>query len=264
MEIVSEALHRCLAYVVLVCESGYAPTEAELEQFSQQPGRLAAVTTIGHPAPARPAVHAVEVPAGETVATAFVRLGWAEWTDDRLRVTPLGLAVDRGLRRRAAELPDGTDVLIDRDDPALGASVLRRIAAVGSGLLVDPYFSFQHVVPVLRHTQITRVLTSERISVADRASLEIALDAVTPDRPFEVRIGDRALHDRNVVGDDRSVLSIGVSLDGLGAVNSVVVPIHDGAAAIAEHVEAAWRTATPVALSADLPPPEPVDAELAS
>jgi hypothetical protein len=242
MNLAQQEAHRALAYLGALEVEGYFPTTAELEAYIDEPDRRSvsalapfarALLTFGR------LVHEFDT---ESMSDYLGRVGWAFERDGLLLLSPLGRAMGKALDRSERGSEEIVDTMLDRSDPIVLARLVEKINSVGPGLLVDPYFRIDQLLMILQATEIQRVLTSERTKTDDLKALSVALAAVTPDRPFEIRVAGREIHDRHVIANDGTVLFIGASLNGIGHVTTVVGKMHDGADAVRETYESLWST----------------------
>lgn len=139
------------------------------------------------------------------------------------------------------------EVLLSPDDPFSYAQLIGELAGIGAGLLVDPYFKAAHMLDVVAHTEIDRVLVSDKLSDADKAALAVGVRAVPPDRKLEIRVGPRALHDRCVIPPDGHAFFVGTSLTGIGKSLTVFGRFSpEVSSRLRDLYEAHWTDADPV------------------
>lgn len=248
MDLATQETHRALAYLAVLNGQGYNPTPEELETYAEQPDR-------------RPARYEHRIWSGianftslfaglqvladpeESFVDHFVRLRWAVAANNQIKITPLGQAMLRALEQQSVDAGSVVDVVLRPDDPTALARAIDRIAQAGPALLVEPYFRLDVLLPVVHATEVTRVLTSERISPKDRAPLKLGVEAIVLERDFEVRVAPRTLHDRWVVSDGGPVQFIGSSLNSLGVVATAMGHISDAAGDIRRLCEGLWEEA---------------------
>jgi hypothetical protein len=240
MDLVDRDGRRALAYLAALERSGHYPTLAQLEAYVVKPHR---VSTSPFAAAASTLLQALQH-VDESLINYLLRLEWVSFSPNGVKLTSLGRAVNAAAEREERSRHDPTDVVLDRDDPVVLARLFQEISEVGEALLVDPYFRIDHLMSVLQATEVNRILTSEKISRSGINALGIALGTIGPNaRPVEVRVADKTLHDRHVIGEDGTVLLLGASLNGVGTVSSVVVKLSDSAKAIAANCELLWEHA---------------------
>jgi hypothetical protein len=151
-----------------------------------------------------------------------------------------------------------SDIVLNSEDPIAFARVVQRIAETGPGLLVEPYFRLDDLMPIVYYTQVARVLTSERTKPTERDGLKLGVERLVLDRPFEVRVAGRELHDRYVIPEAGGAQFIGASLNRLGQVATAMGALHDGADRLRELYEELW-TESSVLACAQQPPAPPAD-----
>ena len=234
---------RALAYLAALERSGHYPTLPLLEAYVAKPYR-STTSPFGIQASAL-----VQVFRGvdEALVNYLLRLDWVTFSPDGVKLTSLGRAIHTAAEREERSDGESTDVVLDRDDPVVLAKLFRELSEVGVALLIDPYFRIDHLMSVLQATEVNRILTSKKVSKSGIDALAIALGTLGPDaRKVEVRVADKTLHDRHVVGVDGTVLLLGASLNGVGSVTSVVVKMADSAEVIAANCELMWDSADPL------------------
>jgi hypothetical protein len=223
----SEATHRLLSFIGRVTAAGYAPTQGQVNLYAAAPDRQGAVyestfTNLVAFTEALQGTLGRRSRDAETPLQHLLRLDWCEisGTPARARLTALGEAVLRALNQEAAELPDTVEVVLPSGDPFAYAAAMGKIAGLGDALLVDPYLRYPQFLDLVEHTGVTRVLIGAKLSAEDRASIAVGIKVFEKrKRTVEVRVlGEGQLHDRVVVplANDRPVLSLGTSLNGVG------------------------------------------------
>ncbi|WP_395156863.1 hypothetical protein [Ilumatobacter sp.] len=243
MELIDSDGRRALAYLAALERSGHYPTLPQLEAYVAKPHR-SSNSPFGVSA-----LSMLQVFRGvdEALVDYLLRLDWVTFSPDGVKLTSLGRAIHTAADREERTGEESTDVVLDRDDPVVLAKLFRELGEVGEALLVDPYFRIDHLMSVLQATEVNRILTSRKVSNADINALAIALGTLGSDaRQVEVKVADRSLHDRHVIGVDGTVLLLGASLNGVGTVTSVVVKMADSAEAIAANCELMWDRADPL------------------
>ena len=240
MQIADERTHRLLAYVALATGAGYPLTLRELYAYDlrpqPEPRGLQAVVAALAVRPVNP----------ESLVSWMVRAGWLTGRDDVVRLTDLGRIVLEHLNRRDIEAEAPIQVALSPDDPVAYARVIERIARRGQALLVDPYFRLDHLLHIVQHSSVTRLLTSRKggDGEARASALAVALSRLNLERPFEVRISGE-IHDRFVIPPSGPVDMLGTSLSGVGKALSVLIEIGEPAAGeIRRAHERIWGAAT--------------------
>lgn len=188
-----------------------------------------------------------EIEPAEKINQHFVRLGWATVANDRLQVTTLGRATYLAMEQESLEPDAVLSVVLEAQNPIAFARVVDRISNVGSALLVEPYFRLDVLQPIAFLTKVTRILTSERTDKKDRGILKLAVEATTLDRPFEIRVASREVHDRYLLPDSGSVQFIGASLNGVGQVATAMGVLTDGSDELRSLYEVIWKESTVLA-----------------
>lgn len=167
----------------------------------------------------------------ETTIEHLIRLTWlAEVTapdggDSGLRLTELGRAL-----LRDAEVGDESDedvsvVVLGREDPLAYPILVGQLAAVGPGLLVDPYLKLADLHMLIVSTQLSRLLVSGKPNNrGEVGAMQAYLGSGSLSRRVEVR-SSTGLHDRVLLADDGDVLTVGTSLNGVGRTTTVVSPM---------------------------------------
>lgn len=194
-------------------------------------------------------IEVVEEP--ERTIDFFCRIGWVvtdrpqdRAPDSPVILTRLGRAVLRDAEVRDAGEEEELTIVLDPEDPFAYARVIGRIADLGPGLLVDPFFGLEQLGPIAFRTSITRVITGTAKKI-DIAGLSTALETTAFDRDFEIRVVDQSeIHDRYIISDSGRTHFIGTSLSGVGNKPSAMGEIHGQAAvAIRELHEELWDAA---------------------
>ena len=244
VDLAARDVHRSLGYLAALDAQGHRPTPTELDAYASQPDRRPAVhenILFSNLASTVQRLFAMrEVEPEESMTAHFTRLCWASVDGGLLRVTALGRAVYRALEQQSLEPDSVFDVILEATDSTAFARVVGRIADAGSALLVEPYFRLDVLMPITEFTGVTRVLASERTDKASRDVLGLAIEKLVLDRPFQVRIASREVHDRYVIPDSGPVQFIGASLNGLGQVATAMGVLNDGSEEIRCLYESIW------------------------
>jgi hypothetical protein len=248
VELATQETHRALAYLAVLNGQGYRPTSEELEAYAEQPERRPARyespiwAGIANMASMFARLHTMADPE-ESFTEQLFRLHWAVAANGRIIVTPLGQAMLRALEQQSVDAGSVLDVVLRPDDPTALARAIDRIAQAGPAMLVEPYFRLDVLLPVVHATEVSRVLTSERISSKARAALKLGVESIVLERDFEVRVAPRELHDRWVISESGAVQFIGSSLNSLGAVSTAMGHVSDAAGDIRRLCEGLWEDA---------------------
>lgn len=190
------------------------------------------------------------VKAAETLVQHLVRLRWLEEVpgpreDVGLRLTELGRSL-----LRANETDGDTDggvsvVVLGKDDPLAYPTLVGQLAAVGPGLLVDPYLKLEDLHMIVVSTRLTRLLVSDKPpNGVVVSSMRAYLDSASLARRVEVRASTE-LHDHVLIADDGDLLTVGTSLTGVGRRTTVMTPIPSPARESLKDVyEQLWKDAS--------------------
>lgn len=261
MELADPTAHRGLAYVAAMRRQGYVMTVEEFEAYIARPGlRSGKPGTPGTPdhvvrttkldrALVNIAAQALQ-PTLRTVQTALdvrerhiegtpgtpdapaetaiewlARLRWLRVEDAHVRTTALGDAVLRHLEQASLEEEIPVSVLLDQGDELAEARVMAQIAELGPCAVVDRFFSYTSLLPIVYHTQVEQVLTGTG-DQGKLTGLKVALRDLSIDRPFAIRKSD-VFHDRFLIPHTGPVWLLGTSLTGLGRRLSVMVRMDD-------------------------------------
>lgn len=245
-----EETARALSYLDALDRENFAPTRADIEAYVDNPVRSKGSLRLSGTFEAMNilawTLSNLSVSSPPTAMTDYLlALRWVELRGSggqNVGLTPLGRAVARSVARTAVEHDEVIETLLLADDPMALARVIQRISATGPGMLVDPYFRFDQLLRVFQHSSITRVLTSEHLSKSDRDALVVGVQALQG-RAMEVRMGDKTLHDRHLIGDDGKVVALGSSMSSAGKRTSIITEVRDGSSAIADFYNDAWKNA---------------------
>ncbi|QDQ12822.1 hypothetical protein [Streptomyces spectabilis] len=263
MDHISDHVVRALWYIDLCAKQGQPLPFESIDRFAQQEPprgtqRLSIISGLSRmfeesgPRVGRP----------DPVADYLLAVQWITKDDQNLvRLTKVGGAVLAASGIASSQIdaqdPEVADVALDPQDPLVYVQLTRRLQKAGQGLLVDAYFKAQSIGWLIESTNLRRVLISSRhrSSEQDRQQIAVALATVPNGSDLEVRhTGDRALHDRCVVGATGEVQLLGSSVNGVGKhLTAVITPSDDIAAVYRTKYEGLWQKATVVA-------PQPVTA----
>ncbi len=177
----------------------------------------------------RPSTRKEMVKPAETTIEHLVRLTWLEDVGDDqspgLRLTEIGRALLRDHEQDSAAHEDVSVVVFEPEDPLAYPLLVGQLANAGKGLLVDPYLKVGDLHRIAVSTQLTRLLvTGGPQNKRELAAIQTFLDSPRLDRRVEVR-SSKDLHDRVLVAEDGSVLTLGTSLNGVGRKLTVLSPI---------------------------------------
>lgn len=249
MEIADSADHRALRYVAAVTDEGYQLTRKELQEYLKTPPRVGGI--MQQYAGLQASISLMVGLGGrpESQIDRLARVRWMEINQDVVEISDLGRAVLRALDKDELRGEPPAEVILDPKDPFSYARVIGRIARHGNALIADPYFRLDQLLDIVQRTEVTRVLTSTKISKAERAALATAVQSLNLPRSFEIRVADgKEMHDRYFIPAKGPVEFLGTSLNQVGQKFTVVAPIDDPAATvIRKSFEDLWSKSAVVA-----------------
>lgn len=198
------------------------------------------------------------VKAAETVIAHLIRLTWLEEVTVSgkmgLRLTQLGRALLRDHEMDNIAQPDVSVVVLESNDPLAYPLLVGQLAEAGEGLLVDPYLKLDSLHRIVISTRLTRLLVTGRRNDAEIAAMQTYLDSPSLPRHIEMR-SSTELHDRILLTDDETVLTLGTSLNGVGRTTTVLTPMPSTASDVLRTKYAEiWDNASLVG-------PQPVEAD---
>lgn len=261
MDLVDEDTHRMLSYIGRMRAGGHKLTINEFDEFAKRPGRKQRRRF----SPAQVAMRTIAgiIEGTEYIESPhdwFIRLNWAqldnpEDSDSGIRLTSLGHTLLRDLDTPPPPMPDesSSELVLDPNDPLSYAHLIGRINSIGDNvLLVDPYFRTDQLGDILPGN-VTRVLTSHKISRNEIERLRLGLRNTTEDARPEIR-AQNDLHDRFAISESGRVIAIGTSLNSAGKNFSMVMPLSDvSAASIKSTHEDLWQSADKITPKTDDP-----------
>lgn len=254
MELVSAHVHRALAYLRMLNDSGIDPLQKDLDSFAVSPCPKDAEYGVPFLASSAFAFFQQVVRDPEPVAKYLVKMGWAKLLEDeRVQLTDLGRVVLFGLGQEGPtepQLPAVADVMLEPTDPLAWVNLTRVVAAAGEGLLVDSFFKAEFVHWLVESTTIRRVLISSKHPKAKRdlTLMAVALGTVPNADVLEVRATDSPeLHDRCIIGADGDVRLLGSSVNGVGRnLTAIMKPDAEVTRLYRDRNETLWKNATVV------------------
>lgn len=176
----------------------------------------------------QPTTRRVLVKEAETVIAHLIRLTWLEDVTVSgkagLRLTELGRALLRDHVMDGVTQPDVSVVVLESNDPLAYPLLVGQLAEAGEGLLVDPYLKLDSLHRIVVSTRLTRLLVTGRRNDTEIAAMQTYLDSPSLSRHIEMRASTE-LHDRILVTDDETVLTLGTSLNGVGRTTTVLTPM---------------------------------------
>ncbi|MBS1695773.1 MAG: hypothetical protein JST91_26550 [Actinobacteria bacterium] len=168
------------------------------------------------------------VKAAETVIAHLTRLTWLEEVTvsgkTGLRLTQLGRALLRNHEMDDVTHPDVSVVILESNDPLAYPLLVSQLAEAGEGLLVDPYLKVDGLHRIVQSTRLTRLLVTGKHNATEIAAMQTYLDSLSLPRHVEMR-SSTELHDRILLTDDETVLTLGTSLNSIGRTTTVLTPM---------------------------------------
>jgi hypothetical protein len=257
MEIVSEHVHRVLAYVAALNRHGIRPPHRVVNAFAKDPQQEVSTT---HPlAPALRTLSMLQ-PRTVEVETFCQYMARLQWISDSAEVelTPVGRALLKALNSPVLEetTADVFEIVLNPDNPFAYAEALGVLGSTNHALLVEPYFRLEQLMDISELDNIERVVTGPNLKPRELTVLATGLAAVIDNRPLEIRIA-KPLHDRYLIPNgEGAVLMLGVSLGGIGrkvstlttlgeAASHALRAVHEDIWNVAEVLEPKQRAALP-------------------
>lgn len=197
---------------------------------------------------AKPHTIREETRAAENPIEHMVRISWLTRNADYgLKVTPLGRAMLQAAEAEADLIEDLTVMHLGADNPLSYPLLMRALATVESGLLIDPYLRVEQVDHLIQHTRIDRLLLeSGSKHHPDRAAIATYLNGRRDSAKVEVRMSNQ-LHDRLLIEPGGKVSMLGTSMNGVGRKATILMTIPTVAAMpLSENYEALWQHAEQV------------------
>jgi len=236
MDLVSDETHRALAFLGALHKQGYHPYAHEFDAYTSTHGPH---TTVMEMLRARFESSAIHHEGMRKYLQAVHWIG-VRPKDHRIVITELGRHVLAALDESVHEVSQFVEVVLDPEDPLALSLVVKRLAALGKALLVDPYFRLEQLETLIQYTQVDRVLMTDAVKDSDRMSLKHALETV-PMRSTEVRIANKTeVHDRYAIPSHGPIMFIGASLNTVGRRPTVIGQLHDAADEIRKRYENTW------------------------
>lgn len=240
MDLLDEESHRLLLWAVRLFEVGGTPSRKELRRLAE-PRRPAALSVVA-------GLTGRDANFAEGAIASLIRRGLVEEIDEvRVVPTELGRLVVSalGLHPEEAPLFEVLDTDMRSSDPLAFARVVGRIASLDRPMVVDPYCRRSQLEYLVAHTEITRVLISDRVTVDEQEDLiEFVGSIRNRNVKLLVRVADSsAVHDRHVIDGDR-VLQIGGTTQHTGGGTTVVSEPVDLGADVRRYYRMVWKRAT--------------------
>lgn len=243
MDLLDEESHRLLLWAVRLYDVGGTLTRKELRRLAE-PRRPAAMSVVA-------GLTGRDANFAEGAIASLVRRGLVEELDaQRVIPTDLGrLAVSAlGMHPEEAPLFEVLDTDLRSSDPLAFARVVGRIAALDRPMVVDPYCRRAQLEYLVAHTDVTRVLVSDRLDSADIEDLVDFVETLR-NRPTKLRLRVAradAVHDRHVIDGDR-VLQIGGTAHPVGGGTTVVSEPVDLGEDVRRYYRMIWKGAERIA-----------------
>lgn len=247
VEIVSEHVHRLLAYIAALNRNGVRPERQLIEEFAKRPERRSptrrsSLTLIAEQMAL--VLGGVEVSEGETYCDYLARLGWID-DKQQVELTSVGRALLKALNTPVLEetTADVFEIVLEPEDPFAYAKALGALGGAKRSLLVEPYFRLQQLIDIEAFDNIERVLIGPGVSGSDLKVLAVGLAGLDEGRNLEVRRA-KALHDRYLIPHEGAVTMLGMSLGGIGKKVSTITTLGEVASiALRDAHEHLWREA---------------------
>ncbi|MEI2699364.1 MAG: hypothetical protein V9E94_13875 [Microthrixaceae bacterium] len=187
----------------------------------------------------------------EGAISSLIRRGLIEEVDaQRLVPTDLGrLAVSAlGMHPDESPLFEVLDTDMRSSDPLAFARVVGRIAALDRPMVVDPYCRRAQLEYLVAHTDVTRVMVSDRLDSTDIDDLVDFVETLrSRDTQLRLRMAPTAaVHDRHVIDGDR-VLQIGGTAHPVGGGTTVVSEPVDLGEDVRRYYRMVWKSASRLA-----------------
>jgi hypothetical protein len=223
MEIVSEDIHRVLAYVDALNRHGINPPALFVDRFAEAPDyrrrtvlRKSFVDDTA--AILAGAIYRSVVDAGESFTSYLERLGWATLKGRGVELSPIGRALIKALNTPAMEdaATNVFEIVLTPENPFAYAQALGAMSTVHDAMLVEPYFRLEQLMDIGEFGNIARVLLGYNLKPHEYELLATGLASLPSARNLELRKA-KTLHDRYLIpAHDGGVLMLGMSLGGIG------------------------------------------------
>ncbi len=243
MDLLDEESHRLLLWAVRLYEVGGTLTRKELRRLAE-PRRPAALSVVA-------GLTGRDTNFAEGAISSLIRRGLIEEVDaQRLVPTDLGrLAVSAlGMHPDESPLFEVLDTDMRSSDPLAFARVVGRIAALDRPMVVDPYCRRAQLEYLVAHTDVTRVMVSDRLDSTDIDDLVDFVETLrSRDTQLRLRMAPAAaVHDRHVIDGDR-VLQIGGTAHPVGGGTTVVSEPVDLGEDVRRYYRMVWKSASRLA-----------------
>lgn len=240
MDLLDEESHRLLLWAVRLFEVGVTPTGAELTRLAEPRRPIAAEITS--------ALVGRTVDFSEGSLESLLRRGLVEdFGDGLIGPTDVGRAVVNALGIHPEDVPlfEILDADLRSSDPLVFARVVSRIASLDRPMIVDPYCRRAQVEYLAHHTNVTRLLVSDRLNGSELDDIVSFVSMIVGRRnKLRVRVAPAAaIHDRHVIDRDRVLQIAGlVQSDGLGT--TVITEPYDLGSAVQAYYKRVWKDST--------------------
>ncbi|HTN99800.1 MAG TPA: hypothetical protein VL068_03905 [Microthrixaceae bacterium] len=237
MDLLDEESHRLLLWAVRLFEVGITPTSVELARLAEPRHPVAAEITT--------ALIGRTVDFSESSIDSLLRRGLVDdFGDDSIGPTDLGRAVVNALGIHPEDVPlfEILDADLRSSDPLIFARVVSRISSLNRPMIVDPYCRRAELEYLTHHTDVTRVLVSDRLADNEMEEIVDFVSSIVGRRnKLRVRVAPAiAIHDRHVIDGERVLQVAGlVQSDGVGA--TVITEPVDLGTAVQAYYKRVWK-----------------------
>lgn len=250
MDLITDDLHRALAFLHACTSAGGFPTADELDLYitSKQPRNGESASTLYQAAirNMQALVGTTWIP-GEPVSGYLLSVGWAEQMQkgNFIHLTKLGTALFRGIADSDAELSHEVTVqTASPDNPISLAQIVNLIQTKQSELFVDPYLGFEEI-DKLRSAGIRKILTTRRHLTAGIQDLVATLGEA---EKVEIKVANQQLlHDRAIIHRNGGVALVGTSFNGRRKPYTSLVDLPPSIGApIKNNIDMLWAQSEPL------------------
>ena len=231
MEIVSEQVHRVLAYVEALNRHGVRPARQVVNEFARKPD-LTPTKRVNQFASLSASIlqstmwGLTEKVEGETFCQYLARLSWIE-DKAQVELSVIGRALLKALNSPTIDesAADVFEIVLGPNNPFAYVQALQALSIPKNALLVEPYFRLEQLMDIAEFDNIKRVLVGPGLKMKDLELLATGLAALPIERSLEIRVAE-ALHDRYLIpSEEGSVTMLGMSLGGIGKKVSTITTV---------------------------------------
>ena len=249
MEIVSEQVHRVLAYVEALNRHGVRPARQVVNEFARKPD-LTPTKRVNQFASLSASIlqstmwGLTEKVEGETFCQYLARLSWIE-DKAQVELSVIGRALLKALNSPTIDesAADVFEIVLGPNNPFAYVQALQALSIPKNALLVEPYFRLEQLMDIAEFDNIKRVLVGPGLKMKDLELLATGLAALPIERSLEIRVAE-ALHDRYLIpSEEGSVTMLGMSLGGIGKKVSTITTVGEVASiALRDAHESIWAS----------------------